>query len=150
MTAYDPTAVLSSPTDWVARQAAEYETSGGTRGTDTGGAPSLLLDHRGRVSGAWHRTVLIYGRDGADHLVVASNSGSADHPQWYRNLVVHPEAYVRVGTERFAARAETLSPTEKTRVWPHLLEVFAPYAEFQQRTGRDIPVVRLSRCPSDG
>lgn len=145
MPAYDPSHVKPSPTDWVADQAETYESSGGTQGTDIHGAPCLLLDYRGRNSGEWHRTVLIYGRDGADHLVVASAGGAAKHPQWYRSLEVNAEVHLRVGTERFAARAETLSAEEKARVWPHLVEVFAPYEEYQGRTERDIPVVRLSR-----
>ncbi|MGW4386368.1 nitroreductase/quinone reductase family protein [Streptomyces sp. NPDC004685] len=52
---------------------------------------------------------------------------------------------LRVETERFTARAETLSPEEKTRVWPHLVEIFAPYADYQKKTDRDTPVVRLTR-----
>lgn len=89
------------------------------------------------------RTVLIYGRDGDDYLIVASKGGSDDHPLWYLNLVDEPDVSIRVGTERFPAHAETLSPQEKARVWPHLVEVFPPYAEYQAKTERDIPVVRL-------
>jgi deazaflavin-dependent oxidoreductase (nitroreductase family) len=89
--------------------------------------------------------VLIYGRDGEDYLLVASKGGADDHPQWYLNLVDHPQVHLRVLTERFTARAETLSPQEKARVWPHLVEVFPPYADYQKKTERDIPVVRLSR-----
>jgi deazaflavin-dependent oxidoreductase (nitroreductase family) len=109
------------------------------------GAPCLLLDTLGRRSGTWRRTVLIYGRDGADHLVVASNGGAVEHPLWYRNLAANPGVRLRVGTERFDAVAETLSAEEKARVWPHLVEVFAPYAGYQKKTARDIPVVRLRR-----
>lgn len=137
--------VTLSPTKWVADQARRYEESGGTRGTTMQGAPCLLLDHRGRRSGQWRRTVLIYGRDGDDYLIVAS-AGGADHdPQWYRNLSEDPHVRLRVGTERFEAVAETLSTEEKNRVWPGLVAVFAPYAQYQERTRRDIPVVRLRR-----
>lgn len=137
--------VVISPTGWVAEQARQYEESGGTEGTEMRGAPCLLLDYRGRRTGAWRRTVLIYGRDGEDPLVVASYGGSDKHPQWYLNLVEHPEVRLRVGTERFPARAETLSSAEKERVWPHLVEIFPPYADYQKKTERDIPVIRLRR-----
>ncbi|MCP3818225.1 nitroreductase family deazaflavin-dependent oxidoreductase [Streptomyces sp. A3M-1-3] len=137
--------VVISPAGWVARQARTYEESGGTKGTTMQGAPCLLLDYRGRRTGQWRRTVLIYGRDGDDYLIVASNGGSARHPLWYLNLEAEPDVRLMVGPERFSARAETLGPEEKARVWPYLVELFAPYEGYQKKTARDIPVVRLSR-----
>ncbi|MFJ1598089.1 nitroreductase family deazaflavin-dependent oxidoreductase [Streptomyces sp. NPDC088261] len=137
--------IVISPTGWVAKQAAEYEESDGTRGTTLQGAPCLLLDYRGRRSGQWRRTVLIYGRDGDDYLLVASKGGADDHPLWYLNLQEQPDVRIRVGTERFSAHAETLTPEEKARVWPGLVEVFPPYEGYQKKTERDIPVIRLRR-----
>jgi F420H(2)-dependent quinone reductase len=145
MTAYDPAAVLPSPTPWVADQARRYEESGGTEATDMQGSPCLLLDYQGRRSGDWHRTVLIYGRDGDDYLVVASKGGAPEHPMWFLGVQQNPQVHVRVLGERFTARAEVLSPREKARVWPQLLQVYPPYEEYQQKTDRDIPVVRLTR-----
>ncbi|MFJ4713695.1 nitroreductase family deazaflavin-dependent oxidoreductase [Streptomyces sp. NPDC088785] len=139
------TDVVVSPTGWVAEQARVYEESGGTEGLTVQGAPCLLLDYRGRRSGQWRRTVLIYGRDGDDLLIVASYGGSDQHPLWYLNLVENPEVRLRVETERFTARAETLSPEDKARVWDSLVALFPPYAEYQRKTARDIPVVRLVR-----
>jgi F420H(2)-dependent quinone reductase len=144
-TAYDPSDVTISPTPWVAEQARRYEESGGTEATDMNGSPCLLLDYLGRRSGEWHRTVLIYGRDGDDYLIVASKGGAPEHPLWFLSLREHPEVHVRVLRERFAARAEVLPPQEKARVWPHLLEVYAPYEDYQRKTDREIPVVRLAR-----
>lgn len=138
-------AIELSPADWVARQAELYEASGGTEGTTIMGAPCLLMDYRGRRTGVRRRTVLIYGRDGDDYLIVASNGGSDNHPLWYLNLENDPQVRLRVLTERFDARAETLTPEEKQRVWPHLVELFPPYADYQKGTSRDIPVVRLRR-----
>ncbi|MFF0741162.1 nitroreductase family deazaflavin-dependent oxidoreductase [Streptomyces sp. NPDC004111] len=137
--------VRISPTGWVAEQAELYESSGGTEGTTIHGAPCLLLDYTGRRTGTVRRTVLIYGRDGDDYLIVASKGGSDSHPLWFLNLRDNPEVRLRVETERFPAHAEVLSPREKARVWPALVELFAPYAEYQQKTDRDIPVVRLRR-----
>ncbi len=145
MSGYDPKHVKQSPSDWVREQAETYEESGGTRSTDLNGSPCLLLDYRGKKSGDWHRTVLIYGRDGDDYLIVASNGGAEHHPLWYGSIAANPDVHLRVGTDRFAARAETLSAEDRSRVWPHLLDVFAPYADYQRKTGREIPVVRLSR-----
>jgi deazaflavin-dependent oxidoreductase (nitroreductase family) len=142
-------AVKISPVRWVAKQAQTYEESGGTKGTSVNGSPCLLLDYRGRRSGGWHRTVLIYARDAESYLIVASNGGANDHPLWYRSIEENPNVRLRVGTERFPARAETLSPEEKARVWPHLVEVFALYEKYQRNTSRDIPVVRLHPLTSD-
>ncbi|MEW2521228.1 nitroreductase family deazaflavin-dependent oxidoreductase [Actinacidiphila alni] len=145
MTSYDPAKVKVSPEQWVADQARLYEESDGTEGTDLNGSPCLLLDYQGRRSGDWLRTVLIYGRDGDDYLIVASKGGAPEHPLWYLSLQANPEVHVRVLGERFTARAETLSAQDKARVWPHLLDVYAPYADYQKKTDREIPVVRLSR-----
>jgi F420H(2)-dependent quinone reductase len=135
--------VRISPVGWVARQARLYEESGGTRGTTANGAPCLLLDYRGRRSGQWHRTVLIYRRDGDSYLVVASNGGAAHDPLWYRSIVANPDVRVRVGADRFAASARTLTGAEKNVAWPGLVAVFAPYASYQRKTSRDIPVIAL-------
>ncbi|MEU1468176.1 nitroreductase family deazaflavin-dependent oxidoreductase [Streptomyces sp. NPDC005761] len=134
-----------SPTNWVARQAELYESSGGTKGTTQLGVPCLLLDYVGRRSGALRRTVLMYGRDGDDYLIVGSNGGSDRHPLWYLNLLANPAVDLRVGPERFPAVAETLSAEERERVWPHLVELFPRYAQYRRGTDREIPVVRLRR-----
>ncbi|MWA15239.1 nitroreductase family deazaflavin-dependent oxidoreductase [Streptomyces sp. BA2] len=145
MAQQDEEAVIS-PTGWVAAQARLYEESGGTKGAGVQGVPCLLLDYRGRRTGQLRRTVLIYGRDGDDYLIVASNGGADEHPLWYRNLVDEPGVRLRVGAEeRFAARAETLSAEDKARVWPSLVELFPLYADYQAKTDRDIPVMRLRR-----
>jgi len=144
-TAYDPATVKSSPAPWVADQARRYEESGGTEATDMNGSPCLLLDYLGRRSGQWHRTVLIYTRDGEDYLIVASKGGDPKHPLWFLSLREHPQVHVRVLTERFTAHAEVLSPEEKAQAWPKVLEVYPPYEDYQRGTDRDIPVVRLRR-----
>lgn len=137
--------VAISPVEWVARQAREYEESGGTKGTTVQGVPCLLLDYVGRRSGGWHRTVLMYGRDGDDFLIVGSNGGKETHPLWYRSLQVNPRVRLRVGPERFEADASTVDAEEKARLWPYLSTVFDGWARYQEKTERDIPVVRLRR-----
>ncbi|NJP43793.1 nitroreductase family deazaflavin-dependent oxidoreductase [Actinacidiphila epipremni] len=145
MTDYDPANVKLSPESWVAEQATRYEESNGTEGTDMNGSPCLLLDYQGWRSGEWRRTVLIYAREGENYLIVASKGGAPEHPLWFKSLITNPEVHVRVLGERFPARAEVLTPEEKAEVWSDLLDVYPPYAEYQERTSREIPVVRLSR-----
>jgi deazaflavin-dependent oxidoreductase (nitroreductase family) len=146
MTGYDPAAVKISPESWVAEQARRYEESDGTEATEIQGSPCLLLDYQGRRSGEWRRTVLIYGRDGDDYLIVASKGGADAHPLWFNSIAENSGVHLRVLGERFPARAEVLSSQDKARVWPHLVDVFPPYADYQERTDRDIPVIRLTRA----
>jgi deazaflavin-dependent oxidoreductase (nitroreductase family) len=144
-TSYDPSTVVVSPSEWVAEQARRYEESGGTEGADLQGAPCLLLDYQGRRSGTWRRTVLIYVQEDGDYFIVASKGGAPEHPLWYGSIVANPEVHVRVGAERFTARAETLTAQQKAQVWPLLLQVWPDYEQYQKRTEREIPVVRLRR-----
>jgi deazaflavin-dependent oxidoreductase (nitroreductase family) len=146
--------VLDSPTWWVAEHTRRYVASDGAdghlwHGPDGSleqGLPTLLLTTTGRRSGKLRRTALIYGRDGADYVVVASLGGAPTHPLWYLNLTEDPEVGVQVGAETFHARARTATGEEKARLWRLMLEIWPPYAEYQTRTDRDIPVVILERA----
>lgn len=106
---------------------------------------TLLLTTRGRRSGALRRTALIYGRDGDDYLVVASQGGAPRHPAWYLNLLADPRAEVQVGAERFTARARIATPEEKPRMWETMAKIWPAYDDYQARTDREIPVVVLER-----
>jgi deazaflavin-dependent oxidoreductase (nitroreductase family) len=112
------------------------------------GVPTLILTTTGRRSGRQRPTPLIFGRDGDDHVVVASKGGAPAHPAWYRNLVDHPEVEVQVKGERFRARARTAEGEERARLWKLMTGIWPAYDQYQQRTGRRIPVVVLERLPS--
>ncbi|MEV0643967.1 nitroreductase family deazaflavin-dependent oxidoreductase [Phytomonospora sp. NPDC050363] len=137
--------VRHSSSEWVAKQARLYEESGGTKGLTVQGIPCLLVDYVGRRSGEWHRTVLMYGRDGDDYLLVASNGGSEKHPLWFLSIEANPKVRLRVETERFEADARVLSAEEKARVWPELKKVWTGWDDYQKKTERDIPVIALRR-----
>jgi deazaflavin-dependent oxidoreductase (nitroreductase family) len=134
---------LDSAIDWVADHTQRYVASAGEDGHMWRGYPCLVLTTRGRRSGNLRRNALIYGRDGDNYLIVGSKGGSNHHPLWYLNLVEEPELTVQVGAEVFEATAKVLSKDEKQRVWPSLVSLFPPYAEYQAKTSRDIPVVAL-------
>ena len=139
------TEVRDSPTSWVAQHIKQYEQSDGTQGHLWRGAPTLLLTTRGRRSGVWHRTALIYGRSGEDTVVVASKGGAREHPQWYRNLKVNPHVKVQVQADRFDADASTATGEERARLWALMTKVWPDYDAYQTRTSREIPVVVLRR-----
>jgi len=122
-----------------------YRETDGARGHDWHGASILLLTTTGRRSGRERTHALIYGRDGEDHLVVASKGGADTPPAWYLNLKANPDVEVQVLGERFRARARDATPDEKPRMWAEMVGHWPAYDEYQQRTSREIPVVVLER-----
>ena len=79
-----------------------------------------------------------------DYLLVASKGGADEDPQWYPNLVANPEAWVQVGADVVPVIASTASPTEKPALYEFMTSLYEGYAEYQQKTTRDIPVVILT------
>lgn len=120
-----------------------YRLSGGRLGGRVMRSPVLVLVTAGRKTGKRRETPLLYLADGPDHVIVASNGGAAAHPAWYHNLTANPEAEVRVGNRSLAVRAETVEGEEKRRLWDLLVRMYPPYASYQRRTDRDIPVIKL-------
>ncbi|WP_422743653.1 nitroreductase family deazaflavin-dependent oxidoreductase [Mycobacterium sp. WMMD1722] len=106
--------------------------------------PTMLLEHRGRKSGTLFVTPLLYLRDGADIVVVASQGGRPEHPQWYRNLVAHPDTHLEIGSERRAVRAVVADAQQRARLWPRLVELYADFDTYQSWTDREIPVIVLT------
>lgn len=134
--------VTDSPTDWVASHIRSYVETDGREGHYWNGVPTLLLTTTGRKSGTPRRTALIYGRDGARYLVVASQGGAPTHPSWYLNLRADPMVQVQVGSQKFAARASEATGSEKARLWKIMAAIWT-YDEYQAKTEREIPLVVL-------
>ena len=87
---------------------------------------------------------LFYGdTDNGGYIIVASKGGAPQHPGWYRNLLANPEVEVQVGTAKMKARARTATGEERRRLWQEALKFWPPYAEYQRKTEREIPVVVL-------
>jgi deazaflavin-dependent oxidoreductase (nitroreductase family) len=105
--------------------------------------PTLLLEHRGRKSGKQFTVPLLYMRDGDDVVIVASQGGRPEHPQWYRNLVADPDTEVQIGPRRSAVHAVVADPEERARLWPKLVDTYADFDNYQSWTEREIPVVVL-------
>ena len=138
--------VLDSPEGWVAEHIRRYVETNGAEGHEwRPGVYTLLLTTRGRRTGKLRRTALIYGRDGDDYLVVASQGGAPEHPAWYHNLLADPEVQVQVGADKFTARARTAGPEEKPRMWRTMTATWPAYDDYQRKTDREIPVVVLER-----
>ncbi|NUT36533.1 MAG: nitroreductase family deazaflavin-dependent oxidoreductase [Hamadaea sp.] len=138
--------IIDSPVGWVARHINSYVDSDGVTGHHFHGVDALLLTTRGRKSGKLRRTALYYGVHGDDHVIIASNGGSAGHPLWYRNLSADPRVTVQVKDDVFAAVARTATGDERAELWKHMAGLFPRYDEYQSGTEREIPVVVLSRA----
>jgi len=121
------------------------ETDGEEGYTWREGAPILLLTVTGRKSGKEYTTPLIFGEDGGSYVLVASQGGTPEHPDWYLNLEADPEVGVQVKADRFRARARTAEGEERERLWRSMNEIWPHYDEYQTKTARQIPVVVLDR-----
>jgi deazaflavin-dependent oxidoreductase (nitroreductase family) len=106
--------------------------------------PTLLLDHVGRKSGRQFTTPLLYLEDGPDLVVVASQGGLPKNPQWFANLMAHPDTTVHLRRERDRpVRARVATTAERARLWPRLVDLYADFAKYAAWTDREIPVVVL-------
>ena len=105
------------------------------------GVPVCLLTTRGRVSGQARTTPLLYLPDGSSVIVVASQGGLPQDPQWYRNILADPDVVVQVRGDVRPMRARTADDTERARLWPRLVEHYRDFDTYQAWTDRRIPVV---------
>jgi F420H(2)-dependent quinone reductase len=106
-------------------------------------APILLLDHVGAKSGKRRTSPLLYIPDGERYVIVASKGGFPKHPAWFHNLRAQPDVTVQVGSAKREVRARVATGTERERLWRRAVELYGPYADYQKRTERQIPLVVL-------
>lgn len=123
---------------------ARYRETDGQVGYEWNGVTTLLLSTVGRKTNQPRTSALIFARDGADFLVVASMGGAPQHPAWYLNLRANPEAEVQVKDQRIPVIGRTASEAERSRLWGIVTESWPNYDVYQSRTDRVIPVVVLT------
>jgi len=143
--AYEP-----STWDWVREQVETYERTGGREGAtllDTG-LPIVIVTTRGHRSGKLRKTPLMKVEHDGEYLLVASKGGAPEHPAWYHNLVADPTAVmVQDGPEPWDAVVRELDDgPERDEWWERAVAAFPPYAEYQEKTDRRIPVFVASRA----
>jgi F420H(2)-dependent quinone reductase len=132
---YDP-----SPEKWVRDQVETYESSGGTQGTTLKGVPVVVVTSVGAKSGKLRKNpVMRVEHDGA-YALVASKGGAASHPTWYHNLMAHPVVELQDGPDRRDYKVRVVEGEERAAWWERAVEVWPAYAEYQQKTERQIPV----------
>jgi deazaflavin-dependent oxidoreductase (nitroreductase family) len=138
-----------SPAQWVRDQVELYEGSGGTKGTtlmDTG-LPVIILTTRGARSGKIRKTPLMRVENDGRYAVVASKGGAPEHPVWYHNVTSDPHVELQDGPVRKEFTAREISGDEKAQWWERAVAAYPPYAEYQTKTDREIPVFVLE--PTD-
>ncbi|HLX32876.1 MAG TPA: nitroreductase family deazaflavin-dependent oxidoreductase [Gaiellaceae bacterium] len=121
------------------------ETDGEEGYTWREGSTILLLTTTGRRTGKETTTPLIFNLDGDTPVIVASKGGAPEHPGWYENLVKTPEVGVQIKGDTFRARARVAQGAERERLWGLMNEVWPHYAEYAEKTDREIPVIALER-----
>ncbi|MCP2253269.1 deazaflavin-dependent oxidoreductase, nitroreductase family [Prauserella aidingensis] len=135
---------MSDAADFNRRTIEEFRANHGKVGGPFEGAPLLLLHTLGARSGKQRVNPMMYLTDGDRYLVFASNGGADTHPDWYRNLRANPSARIEVGDIDLDVEATDLEEPERTEKYRIQAERYPGFAEYEQRTGRAIPVVALS------
>ncbi|MGA3138834.1 MAG: nitroreductase family deazaflavin-dependent oxidoreductase [Xanthobacteraceae bacterium] len=134
---------IPSPHDWVRDQVELYESSGGTKGTtllDTG-LPVVIVTHKGHKTGAIRKTPLMRVKDGHGYVLVGSQGGAPKDPAWVHNLRADPHIELRDETVvRPMHVREVKDATEKARLWKLAVAAYPPYADYQAKTKRQIPL----------
>jgi len=115
-----------------------------------GWAPLILLTTKGAKTGLPRIIPLMYVPYGNQILAIASKGGSVKHPDWYNNVLAHPDVTVEVGDEKFETTARILTGAEREKAFEKAVEVFPPYGQYQKKTSREIPVIALERPATRG
>ena len=137
-----------SPAQWVRDQVEAYEASGGKEANTLRetGLPVIIVTSRGQRSGKLRKTPLMRVEHDGEYALVASKGGAPEHPVWYYNLVADPTAVmIQDGPEPFDAEVREVTGDERAEWWERAVAAFAPYADYQAKTERHIPVMIARR-----
>jgi deazaflavin-dependent oxidoreductase (nitroreductase family) len=137
-----------SPAQWVRDQVEQYEASGGKEANILQGKPEwpiVVITSKGAKSGKLRKNpVMRVEKDGV-YAAVASKGGTPENPTWYYNFIEHPEVELQDGPEPHLYRARVAEGAERAEWWERAVAQYAPYAEYQEKTDREIPVFLLER-----
>ncbi len=132
---------------WVADQVAAYEASGGTEAntlTDTG-LPIIVMTTVGHKSGKVRKVPLMRVESGGEYAIVASKGGAPEHPGWYHNLIADDHVTIQDGPEPLDYVVRQLDGEERSQWWDRSVSAYPPYADYQEKTDREIPVFLATR-----
>jgi deazaflavin-dependent oxidoreductase (nitroreductase family) len=139
---------VPSPRAWVREQVETIEETGTTRSVHIMERPVVLLTMHG-LSGKVRKVPLMRVEHNGVYAAVASQGGAPEHPKWYANLCKNPVIDLQDDTRTWTARAREIHGDEREEWWQRCVEAFPPYAEYQEKTDRVIPVLLLEPHDED-
>jgi deazaflavin-dependent oxidoreductase (nitroreductase family) len=132
-----------SPTNWVQDQTKKILETGTTEGIEILGSPVVLLTLRGAKTGKLRYTPVMRVEHNGSYAVVASKGGAPEHPTWYFNIKAYPEFPLQDGTVTKDYVAREVDGDERAQWWERAVVAYPSYAEYQEKTDRQIPVFVL-------
>ncbi|WP_086664794.1 nitroreductase family deazaflavin-dependent oxidoreductase [Lentzea kentuckyensis] len=132
-----------SPTEWVQNQTKKILETGTTEGIKVLGKPIVLLTVRGAKSGKLRYTPVMRVEHDGSYAVVASKGGAPEHPTWYHNIKANPEIVLQDATVTKDYVAREVDGAERAEWWERAVAAYPSYAEYQEKTDRQIPVFVL-------
>jgi len=136
---------MNNVNDWNTQIIEEFHANGGKVGGQFEGANLLLLHTLGAKSNQPRINPLAYVKDGDNLVIIASKAGAPTNPDWYYNILAHPDVTLEVGTESFKAHATVPERPERDRIFDNVVKQAPGFGEYQKNTSRIIPVVVLER-----
>ena len=130
-----------SPVDRVRQQVADFESSEGQRGNTIRDLPVIVLTTKGARTGNLRKTPLMRVEHDGKYLIVASLGGAPKHPLWYFNVVANPTVEIQDGATKQDMTARELTGAEREEWWKRAVDAFPPYADYQRKTSRLIPIL---------
>ena len=137
--------MTQNPNDWNKQIIEEFHANGGKVGGPFEGAPLLLLHTTGAKSGQPRINPLVYYSENGHTYIMASKAGAPTNPDWYHNIVAHPDVTVEIGTEEFPVTGVVLGEKERDEIYAKVAALNPGFAEYEKKTTRKIPVVELVR-----
>ncbi|GGO73169.1 nitroreductase family deazaflavin-dependent oxidoreductase [Nocardioides deserti] len=137
-----------SPSEWVRNQVETYERTGGREAhtlMDKPEWPIVVITSKGAKSGKLRKNPVMRVEHEGVYAAVASKGGDPEHPSWYANFLAHPVVQLQDGPEPALYRARVATGAERAEWWDRCVAQYAPYAEYQEKTDREIPVFLLER-----
>ena len=135
-----------SPTQWVRDQVAKYEATGGAEGNTILNRPIVVITSRGHKSGKLRKNPVMRVEHEGAYAAVASKGGAPEHPEWFHNFTADPKVDLQDGPEPQEYVARLVSGEERDEWWQRAVAAYPPYAEYQEKTDREIPVFVLDRA----
>ncbi|MGA8257504.1 MAG: nitroreductase family deazaflavin-dependent oxidoreductase [Nocardioides sp.] len=134
-----------SPTQWVREQVEKYEATGGAEGNTILNRPIVVITSRGVSTGKLRKNPVMRVEHDGVYAAIASKGGDPKHPVWYFNFVANPEVDLQDGPEPHTYRSRVAEGAERALWWDRAVAAYPPYAEYQEKTDREIPVFLLER-----